>query len=135
MLGTDPTDINKINITKCTPQKVCEQFGATCSFCRQQVPHPWPDQSDWSSEDWDRDKVKAREQNPIIKFDIPWPKINNWILMIQTDGLDKKVLEVLTTLILPLEWGAVGTAPKDGQIKLDTVPKEEEEQVAPELRM
>ena len=33
-LGTDPMDANKINIIKCTPQKVCETFGATCSFCR-----------------------------------------------------------------------------------------------------
>ena len=41
----------------------------------------------------------------------------------------------LTTLIPPLEQGAVGTAPKDGQTKLDAVPKEEEEQVVWELRM
>ena len=51
MLGTDLTDANKINIIKCTPQKACEQFGATCSFCRQQVPHPLLDQLDWSSKD------------------------------------------------------------------------------------
>ena len=55
-------------------------------------------------------------------------------LMIQTDEPDKKTPEVLTTLIPPLEQGAVGTAPKDGQTKLDTVPKEEEEQAAQELR-
>ena len=55
-------------------------------------------------------------------------------LMIQTDGLDKKALEVSTTLIPPLEQGAVGTTPKDGQTKLDTVPEEEEEQVAQALR-
>ena len=48
-------------------------------------------------------------------------------LMIQTDGLDKKAPEVSTTPIPPLEQGAVGTAPKDGQIKLGTIPKEEEE--------
>ena len=57
-----------------SPKGVCECFGATCSFCRQQVPHPLPDQSDWSIEDWDGDKAKAREQNPIVKFDIPRPK-------------------------------------------------------------
>ena len=48
-------------------------------------------------------------------------------LMIQTDGLDKKALEVSTTPIAPLEQGAVGTALKDSQTKLDTVPKEEEQ--------
>ena len=72
-LGTDPMDKNKISIIKGTPQKVCEQSGATCSFCRQQVPHPLHRTSpDWSSEDWVGDKAKAREQNSIIKFDIPW---------------------------------------------------------------
>ena len=55
-------------------------------------------------------------------------------MMIQTDELDKKALEVLTTPIPPLEQGAVGTAPTDGQTKLDTVPKEEEEQATWELR-
>ena len=55
-------------------------------------------------------------------------------LMIQTDGLDKKVPEVSTTLIPLTKQGAVGTAPKDGQTKLDTIPKEDKEQVAWELR-
>ena len=54
--------------------------------------------------------------------------------MIQTDGLDKKALEVSPTWTPPLEQGAVGIAPKDGQTKLDTVPKEEEEQAVQELR-
>ena len=55
-------------------------------------------------------------------------------MTIQTDGLDKKAPEVLTTPIPPLEQGAVGTAPKDSQTKVDTVPKEEEEQAAWKLR-
>ena len=55
--------------------------------------------------------------------------------MIQIDGPDKKALQVWTTPIPPLEQGAVGTAPIDSQTKLDTVPEEEEEQVAWELRM
>ena len=82
----------------------------------------------------------------MIRFDIPWTKMNNPTLdpvdsipfkdlMIQADGPDKKALEVSTTPIPPLEQGAVGTAPKDGQTKLDAVPnKEEEEQAAQELR-
>ena len=96
------------------------------------------DQSDWSSDDWDGDEAKAREQNPIIKFDIPWPKMNNPTLvpvdsipfknlMIQTNGPDKKAPEVSTTPIRPLEQGAVGKAPKNNQTKLNTVPEEEEE--------
>ena len=144
-VGTDPIEENKISIIKCIPQKACEQFGATCLFCRQQVPHPLPNQSNWSSKDWDRNKAKAREQNLIVKFDIPWPKMNNPTLdpvdsipfdklMIQTDGPDKKAPEVSTTLIPPPEHGEVGTATTDGQTKLDIVPEEEEEQVVQELR-
>ena len=34
MLGTNPMEVNKISIIKPTPQKTCECFGATCSFCR-----------------------------------------------------------------------------------------------------
>ena len=55
--------------------------------------------------------------------------------MIQTNRPDKKAPEILTTLIAPLEQGAVGTAPKDSQTKLDAVPKEEDEQAVWELRM
>ena len=138
-LGTKWTNTSNINIIKPIPQKVCEQFGAICSFSRQQVPHPLPNESDWSSEDWDGDKAKAREQNPFFKFNTPKTKTENSTmdlvgslpfqgLMIQTDKTDEKALEVSTIPIPPLEQGAVGTAPKDGQTKLDTIPKEEDKQ-------
>ena len=57
-------------------------------------------------------------------------------LMIQTDGLDKKALEVSDHIdCSALEQGAVGNSPiTDGQTKLDIVPKEEEEQAEQELR-
>ena len=69
--------------------------------------------------------------NPILDpvDSIPFDKF-----MIQTDGPDKKAPEVSTTLIPPPEQGALGTATKDGQTKLDVVPTEEEEQVTWELR-
>ena len=103
-------------------------------------------QSNLSSEDWDGDKAKAREQNSIVKFDILWPKTDNSTLdpvdsiafdklMIQTDGPDKKAPEVSSTLIPLPEQEAVGTTITDDQTKLDVVPKEDEEQAAWELRM
>ena len=49
--------------------------------------------------------------------------------------MDKKTPEISTTPIPPLEQGAVGTAPKDGIPKLDTVPKEQDEMATQELRM
>ena len=145
MLGTNLTDINKINIISTTPQKACECLGAICSFCRQQVPHPLPYQSDWSSKHWDGDKAKTREQNPIVKFDIPRPKPHNSTLdlvdslpyqglTIWTDGPDKKAPEVSTISIPPIEPGAVGAIPKDNQAKLNPIPKEEGELTDQELR-
>ena len=62
MLGTNLTETNKISIIKPIPQKACEQFGPTCSFCRQQAPHPSLNQSDWSSEDWDRRNPKLENK-------------------------------------------------------------------------
>ena len=93
-LGTNPTDINKTNIIKITPQKACQCFGATCSFCRWQVLHPFiprpkPDNSTLNSVD-----------------SLPFQG-----LTIQTDEPDKKAPEVLTILIPPIEPGAVGTVP------------------------
>ena len=32
-LGTNLTNVSNINIIKPIPQKACDQFGATCSFC------------------------------------------------------------------------------------------------------
>ena len=61
------TNKGNINIIKPIPQKVYEQSGATCTFCLYKAPHPLPNQSEWSSEDWDGEKAKAKEQNPFIE--------------------------------------------------------------------
>ena len=57
---------------KPTPQRACEHFGPTCSFFKQDAPHPSPIHLDWSSEDWDGDK--AKEQKSLIALD--FPKLN-----------------------------------------------------------
>ena len=51
-------------------------------------------------------------------------------LKIQPDKIDKQAPEVSTTPIPPLEQGAVGTAPKDSILKLDTIPEEQDETAA-----
>ena len=56
-------------------------------------------------------------------------------LTIWTDRPDEKALEVLTTSMPPLELGEVGTIPKDTQMKLTPIPKEEEGLMEQELRM
>ena len=32
--------------------KVCDRFGPSCSFCKQNILHPSPQESDWSDKDW-----------------------------------------------------------------------------------
>ena len=86
MLVTNLMEVNKINAIRPTPQKTCKCFGATCSFCSQQAHHPLPVHLDWSSEDWDVNKAKARKQNLLLSVDIPKPEI------------DKQTLDLVDTL-------------------------------------
>ena len=39
-----------------------------CTYCKYDAPHPLTTLSDWSSEDWDGEKAKAREQCPLLDF-------------------------------------------------------------------
>ena len=55
------------------PKRACECFGPTCSCCKHEASHPSPVHSDWSSEDWDGDKAKAKEQKSLIDFELPKP--------------------------------------------------------------
>ena len=70
-LGTKPTDMNKIDMIQPVPKRVHECFGPTCSYCKHEAPHPSPVHSNWSSEDWDVDKAKAKEQKSLIDFKPP----------------------------------------------------------------
>ena len=75
-MDTKMTDMNKIDIIKPTARRVCECFGLTCSYCRQDTPHPCPIYSDWSSKDWDGDKTKARDKKSLIDFETPKQKMD-----------------------------------------------------------
>ena len=39
-----------------------------CTYCKFDASHPSMTPSDWSIEDWDGKKVKAREQHPLLDF-------------------------------------------------------------------
>ena len=41
-----------------------------CTYCKYDAPHPSTTLSDWSSEDWDGKKAKAREQHPLLDFNL-----------------------------------------------------------------
>ena len=50
--------MNRIDIVQPTPKRACEHSDSLCTYCKL----------DWSSEDWDREKAKAREQKSLIDF-------------------------------------------------------------------
>ena len=113
-------DMNKINIIQPIPKKTCECSVDTCTYCKYEAPHPSPIPSDWSSEDWDGKKGKAREQRLLTDLDPPKPdlrqmtdsEILNEILIqnlnIQEDGKDEEKLpEITDTLVPPSEVAAV----------------------------
>ena len=73
MLGTKPMDMNKIDVIQPASRRVCKCFGPMCSYCKDEAPHPSPVQSNRSSEDWDGNKAKAKEQKSLIDFKPPKP--------------------------------------------------------------
>ena len=60
--------MNKLNIIQPTPKRLCTRSLKDCTYCKYDAPHPSLAPSDWSSEDWDSDKAKAREQRSCINF-------------------------------------------------------------------
>ena len=86
LMDTNLSNLNKIEIVVPTTRKACVSFGLLCSYCEQGALHPSPQNSDWSSEDWDSTKAKAMEQSKsLIDFNVPKPKTS----MEQTMNIDK----------------------------------------------
>ena len=65
---TEPNDMHKINIIQPTTKMACECTDSLCTYCKYKAPHPYPVPLDWPSEDWDREKAKAREQKSLVDF-------------------------------------------------------------------
>ena len=56
------------------PVKVCDRIGLSCSYCKQDTPYPSPQESDWSSGEWDRTKARRKkETNLLTDWDLPKP--------------------------------------------------------------
>ena len=112
-MDTKMTDMNKIDIVKPIPRKACKGFGLSCSYCKQDTPHPSPLHSGWSSKDGDGNKAKAKEQNKsLIDFESPNPKTDMEKIMdidevafsklqIGQDNHKEEPLEVMESLVPP----------------------------------
>ena len=92
-------------------------------------------QSYWSSQDWDGNLAKAREQKSLISFKIPKPDVHKKTLdslddipfqkmMIETDRPEEKMMEVSHTLVPPSEPQVTGTTPMKDLTKLDGIKEE-----------
>ena len=71
-LGTKPTDINKIDVIQPVPRRV-QIIWPNMLLLKAWSPTPSLVHSDWSSEDLDGDKTKAKEQKSLIDFKPPNP--------------------------------------------------------------
>ena len=69
--NAEPNDMNKINIIQPTPKRACECSDGSCTYCKYEAPHPSSEPLDWSSEDWNREKVTVREQKSLVDFTPP----------------------------------------------------------------
>ena len=68
MQDQETNDFRKLDIIEPTPKWVCTRMHGECTYCKYDAPHPLMTLSDWSSEDWDVEKAKAREQFPLLDF-------------------------------------------------------------------
>ena len=70
MQGQETIDFREIDVIKPTPKQVCTRTHGECTSCKYDAPHASTTPSDWSSEDWDGEKAKAREQCPLLDFNL-----------------------------------------------------------------
>ena len=85
-MDTKVSDLNKIDIVAPKLRNACDSFGLSCSYCGQDALHPLPQNSNWSSEDWDGNKAKAKEQiKSLMDFNDP----NSQTSMEQTTDTEK----------------------------------------------
>ena len=91
-MDTEVLDLNKIDIIAPMLRKACGSFGLSCSHCKQGAWHPMSQDLDWSSEDYDGTKAKARVQNKsLIGFNDSMPQTN----IEQTMDIDEVVFNKL----------------------------------------
>ena len=105
------------NPRKCTSGRIRNRW----SYSKYKAPHPSPMLSDWTSEDWDSEKAKVREQRSLIDLDPPKPdlrqttdsKILNELpiqnLTIQIDGKEEEKSPEITDTLVPLPEMSAGT--------------------------
>ena len=80
--------------------RLCNQSSKDCTYCAYNAPHPSPAPSDWSSEDWDRDKAKKREQRSLIDFTLLDTQVTNTTQETTIDRHEKDLVNDMDNLTL-----------------------------------
>ena len=90
------TDLNKIDIIQPTPKRLCTGAFKGCLYCTFDTPHPSTTPSDWSSEDWDGKKAKAKEQRSLIHFKLLEQQLQNTLQDTTQDAVsDKQEMDLI----------------------------------------
>ena len=85
--GTESNSTSKINIIQPTPKRACECNDSSCTYCKYEAPYPSAVPSDSSSEDWDGEKAKAREQKLLVGFVPPKQEIDPPVMEVMADDI------------------------------------------------
>ena len=103
------SDWNKLDIIQPTPKRLCNRSPKDCTYCAHNAPHPSPAPSDWSSEDWDGDKAKAREQRSLIDLKLLDAHVQDTTWETMPDRQEKDLVNIIDNLMLDQDK----TAPTD----------------------
>ena len=141
--------MNKIVIVWPIPKRPCKCPFSGSTYCNYETPQLFPIHSDWSSEDWDGKKAKAREQESLIDSmaikigndtlvtnktsDRPKTKItdNLWKLTLSQDA---EALEA-TNKLVPLPEVPEGTPGTEGVEDTDGTTMPKHKPTEPELQL
>ena len=77
MQDSDLTNLNKNDIIQPAPKRLYTRTLKGCSYCKFDAPYPSTTPSDWSSEDWDGEKAKAKEHRSFIDFKLLEQQLQN----------------------------------------------------------
>ena len=97
---SNSSDMNKLDIIQPTPKRLCTRSLKDCTYCKYNAPHSSPAPSDWSSEDWDGDKAKAREQRSLIDFNLLGNQVQDTMQDTSHDKEGKDLINGLENLML-----------------------------------
>ena len=122
--------------------KVCNRFGLSCSFCKQNILHPSPQGSDWSDNDWTRahesTQKEMEETNLLSDWELPKhqsepdskpevDKLDMGKLHLEHDNPQEEQIKVTNSLIPPPTMDKEEKAITEEMVEVETRYQEEEE--------